>query len=172
MARTEEHFIWTGDYADRISRLHAAAEAAKDDTTPSTLSEGDPIAELREEYDTLKAEADEAGLRIVVRALTDDEWYDFADNHPPRTEEPHVDGDKALGFNERAGMRSLILAGLVTPEFSSLPALATWVTEKQLGRGDLNRIGMAIWRLTNGTTSIDPKSLPPLPTRADAESST
>jgi hypothetical protein len=172
MARTEEHFIWTGDYADRISRLHAAAEAAKDDTSPRSLADGDPIGELREEYDRLREEANDAGLRVVVRALTDDEWYDLTDNHPPRTEDPHKDGDKALGFNERTGMRSLILAGLVTPEFSSLSGLSAWVTDKQLGRGDLNRIGMAIWRLTNGTTSIDPKSLPPLPTRADGENST
>lgn len=172
MARTETHFIWTGDYADRIQKIMTAAEVAKDNPQEKYLNEPDSIRELSEDYERLKAEADEAGLRVVVRALTDDEWYEIVDAHPPRTEEPHADGDKALGFNERTGMRSLILAGLVDPDLSSLSALAAWVIEKQLGRGDLNRLGRAVWRLTNGTTTLDPKSLPPLPTPGDGESST
>lgn len=169
MARTKTLFIWTGDYADQIDRLYAAANAASADKTQRTADEGDPLGEIETEWRRLKDEADEAGLKVVVRGLSDDEWYDITDNHPARTEEPHAEGDKALGYNERTGLRPMILAGMVEPEFTSRAKFDAWVTEKGLSRGDLNMIGMTIWRLTNGQGPIDPKSLPPLRTPDDDE---
>lgn len=168
--RTEEHFIWTGDYATRLSRLHAAAEAARDDKTPLLAGEEHPYDELAKEYEALKAEADEAGLRLILRGLRDDEWDDLVDAHPQRTEGPHAEGDKYLGLNERTALRPLLYAGLVEPRFDSRSRFDDWVAEQNLTRGDLNAAALKVWAMTNGSALQDPQLLSPLPTRVDGES--
>ena len=170
MARTETHFIWTGDYAGRLAQLKAAADAAKDDRTPLTGGEEHPYDALAAEYEALKAEADAAGLRLVLRGLRDDEWDALVDAHPPRTDEPFAENDKAFGLNERTSLRPLIFAGLVEPKLETRSRFDDWVAEQDLSRGDLSTIALKVWALTNGTGGTDPKLLPPLPTRVVVES--
>ncbi len=165
MARTETHFIWVGDYAGRLAQLQAAADAAKDDATPLLGGEEHPYDVLARDYATLLEEAEAAGLRIVVRGLRDDEWDDLVDAHPPRTDEQFADGDKTLGFNERTGLRPLILAGLVEPAIDTRSRFDDWIAEHGLSRGDIKAVAFKVWALTNGVNAVDPKSLPPLPIR-------
>lgn len=169
MARTETHFIWTDDYADRLSNLHAAVAAASKDTTKRTLGEGDPVETLAAEYEALKAEAEESGHRIVLRGLRDDEWDALVDAHPPRTDDEHKDGDKALGFNERTGARHLVHAAMVEPKFDTRTRFDDWLRESDLTRGDVSAMALKAWRLTNGAGYTDPKLLPPLPIHGDGE---
>ena len=168
MARTEEHFIWTGDYAARLDRLRRAVAAAVADESPRLLNEGDPAAELAEEYEALKAEAEEKGLRVVLRGLSDIEWDDIADQHPPRTDETYADNDKELGFNERTGGRDIIAAALVEPRLTRAE-FDQWATDNSLTRGDIKALLMKAYRLTHGLGLTDPKSLAPLPTRSADE---
>ena len=170
MARTETHFIWTGDYVERLDRLLRAAEAAKDDKAPLLGGEEHPYDVLKAEYEALRAEADQNGQRVVVRGLDDAEWDELADAHPPRTDEAFAEKDAALGFNERAGMRPLIYAALVEPKFDSRAKFDEWVRSLGMTRGDLIALGMRAWRLTNEVDVLDPKSLRALPSR-DAEQS-
>ena len=169
MARTETHFIWTDDYADRLSVLRAAVDAATKDTSPRTLADGDPVGALSTEYAELKAEAEAAGHRVVLRGLRDDEWDDLVDAHPPRTDEAHKDGDKALGFNERTGARQLVFAALAEPKFETRTRFDDWLREHDLTRGDVSAMALKAWRLTNGAGYTDPKLLPPLPAPGDGE---
>lgn len=194
MARTKDHFIWTGDYADRINRLAAAVKAAQADvddlkarlkdeaeseeprllsdvsTTRADLDEAQAALDaLAADYQALKAEAEESGLRVTLRGLSDDEWYDITDNHPPREDERFKENDAALGFNERTGTRDLVMAALADPEFGSRAKFDAWVAEKGLSRGDLAVMMGIAHELTNGMGYTDPKLLRLLPTRsADA----
>ena len=168
--RTEEHFIWTGDYATRLARLRAAAEAAREDKTPLINGEAHPYDEIAEEYEALKAEADGNGLRLVLRGLRDDEWDALVDEFPPRTDEAHAESDKAWGLNERTSLRPLVYAGLVEPRLASRAEFDAWVVEQGLTRGDLHGAAIKVWSMTNGGGLPDPQLLSPLPTRADDES--
>lgn len=170
MPRTETHFIWTEDYADRLATLYAAVEAAaKEQQQPLLQNEAHPYDTLKDEYLSLKAEAEAAGHRVVVRGLRDDEWDALVAAHPPREEGPAAEGDKALGIDESTGMRPMILAALVEPKLESRSRFDDWIVEMEISRGELNAIGMKAWRLTNGMGLVDPKLLPPLPTLAAAE---
>lgn len=184
MARTTEHFIWTDDYADRVHQLAAAIEAAeadisvlsarlkdeRDSDEPALATEdtttADDLADAEEarvhlaaEFQALKDEAEAAGLRVTLRGLSDIEWDDLTETHPPRTEEPYAKGDAALGFNERKGMREFVHTALVDPEFTSRSKFDAWVLEKGLTRGDLAAMGKKAWGLTNGMGYTDPKLL-------------
>lgn len=171
MGRTAEHYIWTGDYADRLDAIEAAHKAALADRTPLTAGEQHPAEQLAEEYEQLKGEADNAGLRVMLRGLRDDEWDELVDAHPPRTEEPWAEQDKSLGFDEQSGLRDFVRAGLLSPKHETRSAFDAWIVEHDLGRGDLKMIAAKVWRMTNGGSSIDPKSLPPLPIRTADEPS-
>jgi len=164
VARTEEHFIWTDDYAARLNNLEHQARAAKEDSTPLLGGEADPLLEIAEQYEALKAEADAAGLRVVLRGLRDDEWDELIETHPPRTED-QFESDKKLGFNEKTGTRALVHAALVEPKFDSRSRFDDWIREHNLTRGDVAALGAKAWALTNGMGYSDPKSLRPLPTR-------
>ena len=83
----------------------------------------------------------------------------------PRTDEQVADGDKTLGFNERTGLRPLILAGLVEPAIDTRSRFDDWIAEHGLSRGDIKAVAFKVWALTNGVNAVDPKSLPPLPIR-------
>lgn len=171
MARTTEHFIWTGDYADRLELIKREASAATADTTPMLGGEVDPLTEIAERYEALKAEANEAGLRVVLRGLRDDEWDDLVEAHPPRTEGPRAESDASAMFNERTGTRALVAIGIVDPVLPSRTRFDDWVEENNLTRGDMTALAARVWNLTHGTGYADPKFLPPLPTRDDDENS-
>lgn len=194
MARTTEHFIWTGDYADRvfqlanavdaaeadISRLTARLEDEQDSDEPTLATEStttaDDLAEAEDardrlavEYQTLKDEAETAGLRVTLRGLSDIEWDELIEKHPPRTEEPYAKGDAALGFNERKGGRDFVHTALVDPEFPSRAKFDAWVLEKDLTRGDIAAMVKKAWSLTNGMGYTDPKLLRSSQTPSGAE---
>lgn len=172
MARTTTHFVWTDDYADRLAVLRAQIEALSDrDSETAFLAEGSERSKLVEQYDELKEEAQEKGIRMVLRGLSDDEWDELVEKHPPRTDEANLENDKELGFNERTGMRALIYAALVEPSFDSRAKFDAWVTEKGFTRGDLIVAALKAGNLTNGVGPMDPKLLPPLPVQSAEPSS-
>jgi len=184
MARTDEHFIWTGDYAERINRLAAAVAAAEadiaslaarlkeeqDSDEPTLATESTTTAEelvearaardrLADDFRALRDEAEGAGLRVTLRGLSDLEWDEIVDKYPPRDEEQFAKGDRALGFNERKGARDFIRIALVDPEFSTRAKFDAWVAEKGLTRGDLAAMLKKAHILTNGMGYTDPKLL-------------
>jgi hypothetical protein len=148
----------------RLDRALEAVELAlkdqSDDTAiPRTFTEADPVEELAAEYERIKAEAESTGVRITLRGLTADEWDEFADEFPPRTEGPNHEQDQAFEFDTRKGRRDLIYRTLVDPRFDSRAAFDEWLRERQFSRGELTRLVFEALRLTNGATA-DPKPLP------------
>ena len=140
------------------------------DKTPLLNGEVDPYETLREQYEALRSEADANGHRLVLRGLRDDEWDDLVEAHPPRTDDKGAEEDKGLGFNKKTGLRALVFATIVEPEFPTRTRFDDWIAETGLTRGELTTIAAKSLRLTNGSGPVDPKSLPLWPTR-DAEES-
>lgn len=155
MARTETK-IYLGAASIRLDDLHRQIERAEQRGDEGVVSSGarrvgeaSDLTKMREEFDSLCAEADEAGDYIVVRPLRDDEWDDLCDEHPPREEKRHADTDEALGFNAKTGRRPLIFAALVEPNLASRADFDSWVERKELTRGEVESIALKVWQLTN-----------------------
>jgi hypothetical protein len=170
MARTKSILLLTGDYADRLNTLWAAAQAALEDKSQRTLAEADPYEALATEYADLKAEAEAAGLRVTLQDPGRKVWRELKVKHPPRTGEgidPEiVKADRAAGINQDAAEDDLVYACLVEPEFTSRGAFDEWAD--QLGEGEFQTILIAAWNLVN-VAQYDPKSLPPSPNRGNGE---
>jgi len=154
MARTETK-IYLGSTSIRLDELHrqiARAEQGGDAPTSSgarRVGEASGVAKMREEFDALATEADEAGDFIVIRPLRDDEWDDLCDAHPPREEKRYADTDDTLGFNAKTGRRALIFAALVEPTLATRAEFDQWVERKELTRGELESVALQVWHLTN-----------------------
>jgi hypothetical protein len=187
MARTKTLILLNGDYSDRLDDLWRQAVAIEERERDRQSEQREdnkggtrrrlgaaPQAEAAEyerisgEYDNLKAEAEAAGTHVTLRALRDDEWDELVEAHPARgDDDPAYDSDKALGFNEKTGRRALVQAGLVAPAFESRAKFDTWVRERELSRGDVETMALAVWNLTNRSV-MDPKSLPGFSSRGPA----
>ncbi|MFT3871065.1 MAG: hypothetical protein QM714_00230 [Nocardioides sp.] len=169
MARTRSLLLMTGDYAERLTALYVAAQNAANDDTPTRIGES-PYADLREEYDALKAEAEENGIRVVMEAVNRKVWRDLKAKHPARTEHPDPEvlkGDRMAGVNTETVEDDLVYASLRTPEFASRAAYDEWADG--LSEGDFQTVLAAAWELANGSR-FDPKSLPASPTRSVSSS--
>lgn len=155
MARTETK-IYLGSTSIRLDELNdSIRRAERAESAPSSgarrVGEASDVTKMREEFDALRDEADEAGDFIVVRPLRDDEWDDLCDEHPPREEKRHADTDEALGFNAKTGRRALIFAALVEPTLATRSEFDSWVERKELTRGELEGVALQVWQLTNRT---------------------
>lgn len=171
MARTRTILLLTGDYADRLNVLYAAAKAAEADKSPRLLGDGDPYLELAAEYEALKAEAEADGLRVVLRDPGRKRFRDLRAKHPPRTGEDvdpdTVKADRLAGMNIDAAEDDLLHISVIEPAFTSRAGFDEWLDE--LGEGEFQTLLRAAWELVN-VAQFDPKSLPPLPTRNDGGS--
>lgn len=171
MARTKSILLLTGDYADRLNALYAAAQAAKDDTSARTLAEGDPYQQLAQEYADLKAEAEAEGLRVVLRDPGRRKFRDMKAKFPPRTDESvpekSREADARAGFNIADAEDDLLYITVLEPEFTSRGAFDEWLDD--LGEGEFQTLVSAAWELVT-VAQFDPKALPPSPTRSSGES--
>lgn len=107
--------IYQGDYLDRLRHLqqrHEAAVKAEEGTT-RLLSETPESHEIFEEYDALKAEAEETALTLVVFALGRKAWRELVAEHPAREGN---DTDEAMGVNEETFKDALVPLSLLYPE--------------------------------------------------------
>lgn len=166
MARTTTVHLLTGDYADRLESLWAAANKAADDKTPRTALEGDPFEELRAEYGALKAEALEAATSVTLTAVGRRVWRGLKEKHPPRTgddiDAEVAKGDRLAGVNTDGVEDDLVQASLVDPEFKTRADFDDWADT--LSEGEWQTLVNRAWELANGAR-LDPKELPSLPTR-------
>jgi hypothetical protein len=169
MSRTATILLLTEDYAERLSALYEAAEEALNDETPLLLTEAPPYEALKAEYDALKAEAEEAGTRVVLRAIGRKLWREMKAKHPPRTEgDPDViKQDRLAGVNTDDIEDDLVYASLVEPDLKSRDAYDEWASE--MTEGDFQTVLQRAWSLVN-VSLIDPKSLPASPMRSSAAS--
>lgn len=155
MARTETK-IYLGSASialDELARKIARAEQQPEVASSSARRSGESsdLGKMREEFDTLRAQADADGDFIVVRPLRDDEWDDLCDEHPPRDEKRFAETDETLGFNAKTGRRALIFAALVEPSLAARSEFDSWVERKELTRGELEGVALQVWQLTNRT---------------------
>lgn len=171
MARTKTRLLLTGDYEDRLNALYAAALEARDDDSQRTLAEGDPYSDLVEQYQTLKAEAEANGVRVVLQDPGRKKFRDMKAKHPPRTDESVPEdsrkADERAGFNIAAAEDDVLYITVVEPEFTSRAAFDEWVDE--LGEGEFQTLLADAWGLLTGAR-FDPKALPPSRTRSNDES--
>lgn len=170
MARTKSILLLTDDYADRLNALYAAALAAKDDegASPRMMHEEDPYTALAGEYEALRLEAEEAGLRVLLRDPGRKRFRELKAKFPPRSGEgvdPDVaKTDRLAGLNTNDVEDDLLFISVVEPQFTSRGAFDEWLDD--LGEGEFQTLLMAAWQLVN-VAQFDPKSLPPSPTRSN-----
>lgn len=161
-----------GDYGDRLNRLYAAIQEAQQDEqdeAPRTMMEADdPVRELSEEYQALKAEAEaearESRREVKMLAIGRRQWRELKEKYPPRTEgdDTEVRGDRLVGLNTDAAEDDVVYATVTEPEFKSRDAFDEWADE--LSPGEWKYLTEAVWALAIGAR-FDPKPPPVSPTR-------
>lgn len=187
MARTDSLLLLTGDYAGRLDALYDAVMQAKEDAEGGgggrRLNE-DPVSELSEEYVALKAEAEAAGIRVVLRDLTRPEWRKLKEQHPPRVagDEENQKTDRFAGFDVESGEDDLVYGSLLSvteggktvvyhdetgKALLSRAAFDEWFNG--LSNADCVTISTRAWT-HNNVARTDPKSLPASPTRSNGAS--
>jgi hypothetical protein len=172
MAQTSTIILLTGDYAERLVQLADAASRAEKDDATLLMGERHPREVIAEEYEALKAEAEQAARdadRVVtLTAVGRKRWRELKAAHPPRTDgDPEaVKGDRLAGVNTESVEDDLVHASVTTPTLTSRAAFDEWADA--LSEGEWQTILLRAWQLANGA-SVDPKSLPPWRTPSGAE---
>lgn len=177
MAQTVTRVIPDGDYPSRLQALYTAAIAAAEDEqkNPPTLLNGQksPAEELAEEHEALKAEAEDDAREkrrvVTLRALGRSKWRELKQKHPIRVEGDGVDadtakGDRMAGLNTETVEDDLVFASIIEPKFTSRADYDEWADE--LSEGEFQMLVRDAWALVN-VAQVDPKSLPPSPTRSN-----
>lgn len=156
-----------GDFPERLDRAYAAAMAALEDESPTTMLEEHPYVVLKREYDELLAES-RAASRKARRFVRFDEvsrgqWRDIKSAHPPRTDgdDETVKADRFLGFNVVTAEDDLVFAAIVEPVFESRADFDEWADK--LGAGKWEAVAKKALEVTLGARA-NPKSLPDSPT--------
>lgn len=181
MAQTITRVITDGDYPQRLREAFAAAMAAKDDedngkTLPLLNGEVAASITLAEEYEALKAEAEEDARSknrvVTLRALGRQKWRELKTQHPVRisTDDNAVDeetakGDRLAGLNTDSVEDDLVFAAISEPKFDSREAYDRWANE-DISEGEFQMLLRDAWSLVN-VAQVDPKSLPSSPTRSN-----
>ena len=170
MSRTKSVLLLGGDYPERLDALYEEARKAEreESRTEPTLDEVSRYGELREQFEALKVEAEQAGTRVVLRSLNRREWRDLKAKYPPRVEgdEDLVKADRAAGINTDDAVDDMLYAAITSPEFSTRAAFDEWVDD--LTPAEFEVLSAEAWKLAN-VARLDPKSLPELPTRSSDE---
>lgn len=166
--RIVEHWFPPADYMDRLNTLYRAWDQASSDqgegASPQLLTEGDPSEDLREQYEALRFEAQEAAkaerMFIRLQEVSRSEWRTLKEKHPPRTEghEDDIKSDRIAGVNTDTVEDDLLYACVIEPVFSSRGDFDEWADDV-LSQGAFNVLVRAAWELTN-VSEYDPKSLP------------
>lgn len=167
MARTSTILLLTGDYYERLSDLADEAREAE-------LSGGRRVADkarykaIREEYEALRAEAEDAGVRVTLQSIGRAAWRQIKADHPPRIDgdESTIKADRIAGVNLETVEDDLLYASVVEPEFKSRAAFDEWADS--LSQPEFQTLVNRAWELLT-TVRTDPKSLPASPTRSSDE---
>lgn len=178
MAQTVTRVIPDGDYPARLTQLYnAAMQAAEDEreNPPKTLNgQKLPSEELAEEHAALRAEAEEdarSKRRVVtLRALGRAKWRELKKAHPVRIEGDGVDAetakqDRLAGINTDTVEDDLVFFSISEPKFADRADYDAWAND-EISEGEFQMLLRDAWSLVN-IAQVDPKSLPPSPTRSN-----
>jgi hypothetical protein len=106
--------LYPGNYQAELNDLMERALAAEREgraTGPrragaKAKTDADALAQ---EYDAKLAEAEAASVEIVLREISNMEWEELAEAHPPREDDAR---DAVAGFNRQAFQRALVEASI------------------------------------------------------------
>ena len=156
MARTTTVHLLTGDYADRLETLWAAANKALEDKAPRTLLDGDPYEALSEEYTALRANALEAATSVTLTAVGRSAWRALKAKHKPRfgddVDAETAKQDRLAGVNVDTVEDDLVYASVTDPEFTSAAASTSGPTASLRGSGRPSSPVRGSWRTVRGST--------------------
>ena len=156
--------LYPGNYeselADLLDRAMAAkrkedaakeAEGASGPQRAGQKSEVPPLAaesdRLAMQYDTKAAEAEAAGVEVVINEISNTAWQKLADEHPPREDDER---DKFNALNMSTFPAALLKVALD-------PAASVDLDE--LSRVHYVKLERAAWNLHNGADEIPKESL-------------
>lgn len=151
--------IYQGDYLDRLRHLQQRHDAALEAEKGATrlLSDVPESAAIREEYDALKAEADETAIELSLFALGRKIWRAQVADHPPRKDH---DSDEAMGVNEDTFKDVLVPLALQYPTGHDLHGTQQ-ISDEELDRFsdiDFDRLYYVAFALNRAPASA-PKAL-------------
>ena len=152
--RTETVSVLQGDDDDRLAQLQADVERLrpKKGQPPQSLDEAGDYATALEDLETFAAEAEERGVKVVLRALGRKAWRDLIAKHPVREGN---EGDKSFGANIDSLQDELVGLCLASPVGSDAERDAFL---DSLNEGQFGDLAIRAWRL-NMQKTADPKAL-------------
>jgi hypothetical protein len=156
--RTETVVILQGDDEAALRQARAKAESLdpkKKPAAPRLLSDASPdaaYAEAAAEADRIADEANERGIKVVMRSLGRRTWRDLVAKHPPRENEP---GDDRMGVNADTFGEEIVVACMVSPEFGRDADRDEFLDN--LSEAQFGLLENVAWSL-NTRTGADPKA--------------
>lgn len=146
--------LYHGDDQAKLAELRdeVARAADREAIIPRRHSQKSEAARLAVEHDKLQDESEERAVKVMLWALTNDQFEQLSELHPPRDKN---DGDAKFGLNMRTFPAALLRAALLSPDES--PADVAKAVEKGAARlaalGDLTRL--QVRKLESGAWSVN-----------------
>lgn len=142
--------ILQGEDDQRLRELRATVDRLKPKKggEPATLDETSALQAAEEAVEEFKAEAEERGVKVVLRALGRKTWRDLIAKHPPREDN---EGDKALGANTETFEEELVAASIASPTFSSVEERDHFLDS--LSIATFGELGIKAWSLNMGSAA-------------------
>lgn len=156
-------YLYQGDDLERLSDLREQVAAAIDREAVGNrrMSQKSEAAKLAREHDELQDAADERAVKVTLWALTNDQFEQLSELHPPRDE---VKSDERLGLNAKTMPGALLRASMIAPD--EAPADVSKVVEKGAVKlaalGDLTRVQMHKLETSAWNVNVEDDSLPKL----------
>src|SRR5262245_4429835 len=112
--------LYQGDYERRLAEKYMDYERHEMRERSTQRFGGSLAPQLAQEYDDLRAEAEETALRIVVQAVPRKQWRELLQAHPPVADaDGEIDEEhKRLGFNPDTFFDAIVKPCVVEPEFT------------------------------------------------------
>lgn len=138
--------LYVGNYQNELNTLLEEAMAAQRDeesgVSPQRQGTRSKAIALARKYDALLAEANEAAINVEIHEISNTEWQQLADEHPPREGDA---ADKKLGMNAKTFPRALLVASLGKPAPIDLD---------EISPVHYTKLERAAWKLHNGDDAL------------------
>ncbi len=146
--------LYQGDDTAHLSELRAEIKRVSDMEArmPRRMSSKSPLTALAAEHDEFQDAMEERAVKVTVWALTNDQFEQLSELHPPRDDDKR---DAGSLVNTTTMPGALLRASLLAPDES--PADVTKAVEKGgvklAALGDLSRVQLR--KLEDGAVSVN-----------------
>lgn len=157
--------LYQGNFEQDLADKQADFEAAlsKEETGARRQSTRSKAAALALEHEAMKAEAEATAEVVTLWAVSNAEWSEIADDHPPREGNPV---DARNGVNMQTFLPVLLRIAMVDPETPGVTSAADKIALGGVALGTLDpirahymKLETAAWNVTVGDDALPKYSL-------------